>query len=289
VDRHLLLTISDDTKALFGVRFAAQFFTRKDRIKFTLFTIGPRPMDPDLSSANIQQQIDEAEMTRAQVKRKYMDAMSRARQMLADHGYRPDQCLSKFEFSQYGKVKDIIQEAVTGKYDAVVLGRRGKGWLDQLMEESVSKGVLTEEFDFPAWICHRPELGRRNVLLCADGSQQSVRMADHAGFILNGQDHEVTLFTVKSPGQKTRPEDAQEKARQSLLENGFPEGGIKSRVVASGDITGAILKEAEDGGYAVVAVGRTGAGEGFLRRMFMGSVSMALMNRLDKAVLWVTK
>ena len=53
------------------------------------------------------------------------------------------------------------------------------------------------------------------------------------------------------------------------------------------EVRKAILDEAEQGRYAAVAVGRTGAGQGLLEKIFMGSVSDTLFRELERAALWV--
>ena len=55
----------------------------------------------------------------------------------------------------------------------------------------------------PFWTCRKPDLERKNVLLCVDGSEPALRMADHVGFILaQERTQEVTLFVVVKPGEK---------------------------------------------------------------------------------------
>ena len=61
---------------------------------------------------------------------------------------------------------------------------------------------------------------------------------------------------------------------------------IQSKVLKGSNPAQAILEEAHQGRYAAVAVGRTGASAAGL--FSMGSVSRALLSRLDKAALWVS-
>jgi hypothetical protein len=59
--------------------------------------------------------------------------------------------------------------------------------------------------------------------------------------------------------------------------------------VVSDDVPGAILREAEEGRFAAVAVGRTGMRKGPLARLFATSVTHALFERLTGAALWVSR
>ena len=115
-------------------------------------------------------------------------------------------------------------------------------------------------------------------------------MADHVGFILGQENSQrVTLFFVNKPGAPSTQgaEHILDKAKKSLLTNGFPEDMTTTKVVDGSNTARAILTEATRGRYAVVAMGRTGAGGGFLKKLFMGSVSAALFRELEKNALWL--
>ena len=77
------------------------------------------------------------------------------------------------------------------------------------------------------------------------------------------------------------------KGKRHLTDNAFSEEMIKTKAVEAGNVVKAILKEAEQGKFAVVATGRTGKGQGFLKNLFMGLASSDLFNELEKAALWV--
>ena len=78
-----------------------------------------------------------------------------------------------------------------------------------------------------------------------------------------------------------------EAARKDLLKVGFDHKQIHTRLVEASDVTKAILRETEQGRYAVVGVGRTGAGQGRIKKLFMGSVSDTLFHELEGAALWI--
>ena len=172
----------------------------------------------------------------------------------------------------------------------MVLGRRGLSWLEQAYDESVTKGMLKQMVDFPLWICRRPDLERKNVLACVDGSEASHRMLDHIGFILgHDENHMVTLLRV-GKREKTAdksPEDVLSKSRDLLLAGGIAADRINTKVIAEASPGKAILREASTGGFAAVAVGRTGTGKGLLKKVFVGSVSDTLFQTLEGATLWL--
>jgi nucleotide-binding universal stress UspA family protein len=94
---------------------------------------------------------------------------------------------------------------------------------------------------------------------------------------------------VQSPGnrKKVEPEVLFQQCRELLAENEYPDPLVQVRQIESSDIAKAITAQAEDGKFAVVAVGRSGSGGCSLRDMFLGSVSFGLFKELSGSVLWV--
>jgi nucleotide-binding universal stress UspA family protein len=103
------------------------------------------------------------------------------------------------------------------------------------------------------------------------------------------EQHSITLLHV-STGKKGDPDVILNTARERLKINGIPDQRIRLMVVPGYRTVNTILEETERGRYAAVAVGRGGSeAQGFLGKLLMGSVSMKLMETLEKSVLWVSK
>ena len=283
MERHLLLTVSEKADSLFGVRFVGNFFSGKAEMKITLFYLTPKP--PGVFESD-----HESELQARKSEAKGLQALQGAKGELLKMGFKEEQVITKLRARRVSKIMDIIQEGANGRYDAVVLGRRGLSWLEHAYDESVTKGVLQQTVDFPLWICRRPDLERKNVLACVDGSEASHRMVDHIGFILgHDENHTVTLLTVAKKGKTgdKSPEDAISKSRELLIGSGLAADRINTKVIAEASPGKAILKEAANGGFAAVAVGRTGTGQGLLKKVFVGSVSDTLFQTLEGAALWL--
>ena len=94
---------------------------------------------------------------------------------------------------------------------------------------------------------------------------------------------------VKKKGKTTSdpPEEILVKGRKSLIDHGIPDDRIQTKIGESDNIRKALLTESETGGFSAVAMGRTGAGEGVLKKMFMGSASGYLFKSLESAALWI--
>jgi len=283
MQRHFLVTLSEREDGLFGVRFIGNFFTSKEGMKVTLLYTTPRapsPWDPDM---NADSQARKAATEGRQ-------AIDRAREHLVKHGFDPDQVITKLQERRVSKIMEIIHEGVKGLYDAVILGRRGLSWLEQAFDESVTKGLLEEACTFPIWVCRRPDMDRQHVLACVDGSAASDRMVDHIAHILHQEKRQsVTVITV---GKKGRIDDKDmgtilSKSREILISRGFSSERIHLKGIEESAVSKVILKEADEGRFAALAVGRTGTGQGLLKKIFVGSVSQALFQELQGAALWL--
>jgi nucleotide-binding universal stress UspA family protein len=261
----------------------------KENLKLTLFYTAPKP--PAIwAGEKTLDEVTEAEHMASQYKARGQKALNTAKRWLLKSGFDSQQLQTKFLVQKYSKLKEIIQEGETGLYDALVLGRRGLSRLEETFEESVSKGLFDTPVSFPVWVCRKPDMERKGVLVCTDGSASALRVADHVGFILGDEEtHGVTLMVVQRKAGASRV-DAQEtlsKGREALIKAGLSAGRIGERVVVHGNPARAILEEAEKGRHASVAIGRTGLGRGLMKRFFLGSVSYALFRELRGAALWL--
>ena len=289
MEKHFLVTVSEQKSAFYGVRFVGHLFSNKEEMRVTLFYTAPRP--PAVwAGERTHESVTESERQAKQYEVKGRDALETAKKELIKLGFKQERISTKFKVRRFSKVEDIIQEGAKGLYDAVILGRRGLSLLEAAFDESVTKDLLVEKVNFPIWLCRMPNLERKNVLVCVDGSEHSRRMADHVGFILGEEkSQEVTLLVVKRPGGKLKesPENILSKSKEILLSNGFPSEMAKTKVIEARNVSDTILKEAEQGKFAAVALGRTGVGQGLLKSIFMGSVSDTLFRELKGAALWV--
>jgi len=233
--------------------------------------------------------VTQREADEREYKTKGKKALEEVRKSLIKSGFDEERIVTKVRFRMISKVDDIIQEGSQGLYDAVVLGRRGLSRLEEVFDESVSSGILQKTYDFPFWLCRVPDLKRKNVLLCTDGSKPSYRIADHVGFILSSDDkHRVTILQIKKDRKDRNTEKIFEAVKEHLAKNGFPGERIDAKVIEDSNPAKAILKEADQGEYAVVAAGWTGRGKGILKHLFSGSNSYTLFRELERAALWTS-
>lgn len=291
MEKHLLLTISNDQETSFNLRFIRHFFEKLCDVRLTLFYVAPRAPEWQLDSKDLSPnrqavaQIDKIKDTAGK------RALENAKKWIVAEGCDLAKVHTKVVYSKHGTVNDIIKEAHDGMYDACVLGRRGVSWFGELIENSVSHRILWKEIDFPVWICRRPETGlTRNVLLCVDETESSLRMADHVGFMLEGmRRHKVTMFHVRTPKDTSDSTALFAQARALLTGAGMDEDLIEEEVVESKNPVEAILEKGKKGHYTAVATGRAAGEPGTMERLFPGSVSTGLLRGIDDFALWISK
>jgi nucleotide-binding universal stress UspA family protein len=67
----------------------------------------------------------------------------KAKALLIEAGFKEDKVTAKLQVAKKGIARDIIAEAESGGYDAIVLGRRGLSGIKQFMLGSVSQKILS--------------------------------------------------------------------------------------------------------------------------------------------------
>jgi nucleotide-binding universal stress UspA family protein len=265
--RHLLVALSGHAKAGAGLEFVSHFFTQRENVNLTLFHIPAVPGAVWAEEASYE--------TLGALEHRSEANVDKGRRLVAEARRR------------------LMGAAASGSYDAVVLGRRAQVGLGEVMDKSVSRDLIEElhnAISFPLWICRLPEPGRKNVLLCVDGSPPSDRITDHVGFMLASEPgHTVTVFHVCPGGDKctAEAEAVTGRAVELLVEAGMPPDRI-IRTIRPGTNPARIIEaEYDAGGYAAVAIGSSGRGRSLWDRIFVGSVARTVFHQLSGAALWV--
>ena len=289
MEKHLLVTVSDEFHTSQSLRFVHQFFARREDLVLTLFYVVPRRPDWRLDPINLETN-PEAIVHIEQDKAVHgAPAMEKAVEWLHTMGFDKKQVRVKFSQGKLGTVKEIVKESEEGLYDAAVLGRRGLSWFEEMVTDSVSHRILWESLSFPIWVCRNPERGRKNVLVCVDGSEECMRVADHAGFMVrHDPEHRLTLLHVCSDDRCVNAEDVFGRAMAEIKSNDIAEDRIDIKVMTSSNPAKTILHEANAHKYAAVAIGRTSHKPSTLNHIF-ATTSLKILRGIEGAALWLCK
>lgn len=288
----VLIPMAKHSKARAGLEFVSSFFTDKQLVKATLMHIPPSQAAVWAEETSYES-VDLLETQAAAADKKGRAVVEHASRLLQAAGFPAENIKEKVASPMMSKAQDIIREARTGMYDAVVLGRRVQEGLADLMDQSVCREMLeglSDSISFPLWLCRLPEKDRKNVLLCVDGSEPSDRITDHVGFILShASNHSVTVFHVHDPA-KVDPLEAEcivNQAVELLVEAGVHPERINPVTRRGSSPARLISEEYDSGGYAAVAIGSAGSDRGFWNKLFVGSVAQTVFKDLHGAALWI--
>lgn len=304
--KSLLLTVSDESSSSANLRFITHFFAEElCNMEVTLFYVAPQD-----SMTGIQRQSKRPEFPDEDEEIGfYFTAqnengdriLNEASKWLREKGCKQTHVATRMAPRVTSTVGEIVKEGLRGMYDAVVLGRRGTSFLEEITDDSVSHRLLWETTGFPFWVCRHTEkeLARR-VLVCLDGTAPSFRVLDHVAYMLGGRcpgaDNPdlagwpaMTLLCVNESGTMTeREEKIFNISKELLKENKVSEYCWEKQVVQGTDITRTIMQTAQEGNYAVVAVGRGEHRKSLFARIFPGSVSSKLLREMTDRALWIS-
>ncbi len=287
---HFLINISSDSENLFGVRFFASFFANSVACDVTLFHICRLDCN-DTSAALMEMWQDPDDKIDGGLTVGAKRALDKAKRDLQSETVAIHKMKTKTVQERYGKVKDILTEGKDGLYDAMILGRRATyalQWVFDRPAEEIPQALAGDtSLDCPLWICCAPEAGRKNVLLCVDGSASALRAADHVGYMLSkAKDHQVTVFHVTTT-PTSNIKDILEEATEVLRSHNIEEERIQSKRGWGLSVPGAILSEKRSGRYAAVAIGLHHNPGGMLASLgFQSGTTATLIKKIEKAALW---
>ncbi len=205
-----------------------------------------------------------------------------------------------------GIARDILKECTQG-YDAVVVGRKGLSKLEDIFLGSVSNKIVQAVENVPVWVVGG-DIKSNKMLLAVDASENSRKAVDYAGSFTADTQAEFTLFhVVRSVGLGfvddlvLRDEETERQLlgemerdvprmfrsyKESLEKAGVEPERISSKsILHSTSRAGDILKEAREGTYGTIIMGRRGLSK--VREFLMGRVTNKVLSRAQGFAVWI--
>lgn len=209
MERKILAAVDGSVFSFNALRYLSQLFTDLDDILVHLLYVVPSPPPP--VGADWLDERDRLLSLSPTTRARYVGAkrfMEEAVLQLGRRGIAPEQVSCRVQLSRTGVAADIIYEAKQGLYDALLIGRRGVGIIEEMIGGSVSATAARQVHDLPIWIVDG-KVNARKFLLPVDTSFNSLKAADHLGFILQGNPYaEICLLHLPSVliGGNTKPD-----------------------------------------------------------------------------------
>ncbi|MBW2199620.1 MAG: universal stress protein [Deltaproteobacteria bacterium] len=224
--------------------------------------------------------------------------MEQALQLLKDAGFSEDTVTVDIKERQRGIARDIADEAQRG-YDAVVVGRRGYGDVEDLILGSIANKLVNRLHHFPIWVvggCPDPN----KILVAMDSSDGAMRALEHVyNFLDKAHPHLLLLNVIRSfndlqadkeqssplPSDNQLLEVAEKEMHKAktemssifdhcirkLEQKGADLSRIETKIVTgAGSRAGTIVEEAQKGAYGTIVIGRRGLSK--VQEFFMGRV-----------------
>jgi len=303
--KKILLAIDGSQYSLEAVRYAGRVLSPQ-KIEVVLFhviwKVDEALYDIGAESLYHQKLMDLRAWEREQ-KKQTQAFMDEARCILIDSGLPEKLITVKIHQRKKGIARDIIIESKEG-YSAVVVGQKGLSKLKDLVIGSVAEKLINKIAHIPLWVVGgKPETGK--ILLALDASEGSMRAVDYVGTMMGGSGCSVTLLHVErdvhflqqidmlpSEHDALTKEIAKDimpvfdEAENRLINAGFIPSQVNTSLITGvSSRAGAIIKEAKQGGYGTIAIGRRGMSK--VEEFFMGRVSNKVIHLAKETAVWV--
>ena len=156
MNKHFLVTISNDVEHLYGVRFICSFFKEMSEHHLTLLHI--YRLDGDgMSKALTEMWAHPDDKIQGNLTVGARRSIDKAMALLGKSKMSIDQIITKTVAERYGKVKDILTEGSKGLYDAIILGRRASyalQWVFEKPADEIAQIMIKDSCcTSPLWIC----------------------------------------------------------------------------------------------------------------------------------------
>jgi nucleotide-binding universal stress UspA family protein len=312
MSRQILVGIDGSQASMDAARYLGFVFGKNKQMRIDLIHILPEVpplfLEPGESMAEMSQIQAFSEQYQHENRLKAASVVEQAKGILVEAGMASEKIRGRIEDASSGTARHILAKEREDIYDAIVLGRQGMSALEEFLMGSVAHKVLQHAKGLPICVVHG-RIEARKILIPVDGSPNSKRVLDLATWLLaEAGPMEATVFHVFAPvipkemasmwtglteiGASVEQrlideaEDMLSQAKTYLIENGVPAFAIKTQLETGAmGAAQAISKEAQQGGYGSILLGRRGISG--VKRFLLGSVSNKLVQQGRDMAVWV--
>ncbi len=300
LQKMIVVPVDGSENALKSLDYINLVFGPQHNLKTTLFYVLPR-----LPTILLEESKKDGETLK-----KLRDLDSRSTEMaehlltlaknrLIEKGFAEAAVEAVFRKIEVEIARDIINWSEKKRADAVIITTRGRGRLETFFMGEIAAKVLEYCRVCPVWMV-KGSVKNKNALLAVDNSENALRAADHAGFMLSGTDAKVTIFHSKRDLRRFIPQAVLDefpevqkywrhkageaispfvqKAEEILAAAGLAEDHIATKVVdGSRSAATDILDEAQNSGTGTIFLGLRGYSG--VKDFTMGSVTRKVLNQ----------
>ena len=314
IQNKMLILVDGSERTLQTVNYVNDFMPVDKNTQIVLFHVFsgiPEEYRELVQEPTCKTVVDQLKNRETQEKSKIRACLEQAKNILISGGFSEQSIEIKFHRLEKGVARDIIDEARKG-YTAVVMRRRGMGALKNIILGSVAVKLLQALTFIPVLLVGQAPAVKK-ILLAVDSSPASMKAVEFVASLLGGHGYEISIFHA-IPGLEAIHFDLSEKCRPELPEVDMSDtcletfklkvarlfrdvkdmlmtSGFESEKISEKVISGvrsrseAIVKEAEDGGFGTIVVGRRGLSK--VEAFFMGRVGHEVVYGGKMFSVWV--
>lgn len=156
MSQKILIAMDESENSMKAVRYVADTVNPK-AVEVTLFSVLPEApgtgleKEPSLHPVFASKMLELKGLT--EEKRKMMESVTAlARKVLEEAGIPDNKVIVKIQVKKVGIARDIMLEAQEGKYNAIVVGRRGVSAIKEFMFGSISNKVVSFARNCTVWV-----------------------------------------------------------------------------------------------------------------------------------------
>jgi nucleotide-binding universal stress UspA family protein len=308
-DRKILVAVDGSYCSTKEINYLIDMFSGETDIAIHLLCIVSAGPIPKVGSEWVDDK-DKLSLLSSTARQKYLLAekhLNEEMNLLKRQFFSDDQIEGVVQIAKASVAVDLIHYARKGKYDALLMGRRGLGKIQEFFMGGVTKSVLEKCFDIPIWVVDGI-VDSKKILVPVDGSFHVLRAVDHLSHILKNMPNvEITLFHSEALLRRkkehpvedfyeqwgkdwceenlSRPDAIFHAPEQVLVDSGFVVEHIKRAKSNIGikpdrDIYSYLKKN----DFGTIVMGRRGAEES---TWLLGSISESLLYTAENLAIWM--
>ena len=150
----MLIAVDESEYAIKVVNYVAST-AKPTFLNITLFTVLPTissSLEKEMALPHFSEKLVELKWMDSEKKKLAKEIMEKCRTILLDAGFPGDKIELKIQNKEVGIARDIIAEAGKGKYDTVVIGRRGLSATVAFVLGSVSNKIVQNIKNCTVWV-----------------------------------------------------------------------------------------------------------------------------------------
>jgi nucleotide-binding universal stress UspA family protein len=300
IQKMIVVPVDGSVNALKPLDYINFVFGPQHDLKTTLFYVLPKLptflVEESRKDRKIMKNLQDLESRNTEMAQRLLKA---AKDKLVSIGFTKEAVEAVFRKIEVGIARDIVNWSEKKQADAVFISTRGRSRLEAFFMGEIAAKVLEYSRVCPVWMV-KGSVKNKNAVLAIDNSENALRAADHAGFMLSGTDAKLTIFHSKRDLRRFIPKAVLDefpevqkywrhrageeivpfiqKAKDMLLAAGLGEDQISTKVVdGSRSAAGDILDEAQNSHTGTIFLGLHGYSG--VKDFTMGDVTRKVLNQ----------